>query len=76
MRVQKEHAVRTIRLDDIAEVADVRSAENGRAGSRSRASVSGAARVLADTSIVQTEVSFVEMYKGQCLFADVDTRAA
>ena len=71
MGVVKTHPVRTVRLDDIAEVAgadllkmDVQGAEVD--------VLMGAGRVLDQVGIVQSEVCFVELYKGQCLFADVD----
>ena len=36
--------------------------------------LNGGDRVLADALVVHTEVEFVEMYKGQPLFAEVDQR--
>jgi hypothetical protein len=63
-----QHPVATTRLDDIADVdflkMDVQGSElavqeHGR-------------RVLADTLLVQVEVEFVELYRGQPMFADVD----
>lgn len=65
------HSVETRRLDDVAEVAaadffkiDIQGGE--------LAVFRHAARVLANTLVIQTEVEFVELYRGQPLFADVD----
>jgi FkbM family methyltransferase len=69
--VVKRTRLQTKRLDDIPEAAaadylkmDVQGAELD--------ILRGAARALSSVLVVQTEVAFVEMYRGQPLFADVD----
>ena len=70
-RVQKAYPVQTTRLDDIPELkgtdflkADVQGAE--------LMVFEGAPRLLDDALVVHTEVEFVQLYKDQPLFADVD----
>jgi FkbM family methyltransferase len=70
-RVVKTVPIQTHRMDDIPEVAhtdllklDVQGAELD--------VLKGAEKVLTDVVLVHTEVEFVEMYKGQAMFADVD----
>lgn len=65
------HPVQTRRLDDIPEIEridllkiDVQGAE--------LSVFQNATRLLAGTLVIQTEVEFNELYKGQPLFADVD----
>jgi FkbM family methyltransferase len=72
-QVVKKHTMQTKRLDDVSEVAgadflklDVQGAELD--------VMNGGDRVLTDALVVHTEVEFVEMYKGQPLFAEVDQR--
>jgi len=72
-QVVKKHAFETKRLDDIAEVAgadfiklDVQGAELD--------VMNGGGQVLEEAVVVHTEVEFVEMYKGQPLFAEIDQR--
>ena len=72
-QVVKRHTFATKRLDDIPEITgadflklDVQGAELD--------VLNGGDRVLADALVVHTEVEFVEMYKGQPLFAEVDQR--
>ncbi|MEY3813109.1 MAG: 2-O-methyltransferase NoeI, partial [Verrucomicrobiota bacterium] len=72
-QVVKKHTFATKRLDDIPEITgadflklDVQGAELD--------VLNGGDRVLADALVVHTEVEFVEMYKGQPLFAEVDQR--
>jgi FkbM family methyltransferase len=70
-RVTKTHSVATKRLDDIPEVAgtdflkvDVQGAE--------LMVFRGGGETLKNVLVIQTEVEFVPMYKGQALFADID----
>jgi FkbM family methyltransferase len=70
-RVQKTYPVQTTRLDDIPELkgtdfikADVQGAE--------LMVFEGAPRLLDDALVVHAEVEFVQLYKDQPLFADVD----
>lgn len=65
------HPVKTHRLDDIEEIEradfikmDIQGAE--------LSVLENAQNLLKSTLIVQTEVEFVELYKGQPLFAEVD----
>jgi FkbM family methyltransferase len=65
------HDVSTVRLDDLEEIEgadylkiDVQGAEID--------VFTGAQRVLDSAVVIQTEVSFVELYRGQPFFADVD----
>jgi len=69
--VVKRTKLQTKRLDDVGEAAaadylkmDVQGAELD--------ILRGAQRALASVLVVHTEVAFVEMYRGQPLFADVD----
>jgi FkbM family methyltransferase len=70
-RAQKTYPVQTTRLDDIPELegtdflkVDVQGAE--------LLVFEGAARLLDDVLVLQTEVEFVPLYKDQPLFADID----
>jgi len=70
-RLVGKHAIQTHRLDDISEVdamdflkLDVQGGE--------LAAFEGAERLLRDCLVIQTEVEFVQLYKDQPLFADVD----
>lgn len=72
-RVVKKYPIATKRLDDLSEAAnadflklDVQGAEVD--------VMNGAEKILADATVIQTEVEFVPMYKGQPLFAEVDQR--
>lgn len=71
VRVQKTYPVETKRLDDIPELkgtdllkVDVQGAE--------LLVFQGAAKTLDDVLVIHTEVEFVELYKGQPLFGDID----
>ncbi len=68
-----EHPVETSRLDDLdlEEIADVDYLKIDVQGAE-LAVFRGAPRLLAETLVICTEVEFVELYKGQPLFADVD----
>jgi len=65
------HAVSTIRLDDIAEISDIDFIKIDVQGSE-LVVFENASRVLSSAVLIQTEVEFVEVYKGQPMFADVD----
>jgi len=65
------HPVNTTRLDDIAEIDDIDFIKIDVQGSE-LAIFQNASRVLSGTVLIQTEVEFVELYKGQPMFADVD----
>jgi FkbM family methyltransferase len=67
-----KHAVNTTRLDDIAEIGDVDFIKIDVQGSE-LAVFQNASRALSSTLLIQTEVLFVELYRGQPMFADVDT---
>jgi FkbM family methyltransferase len=65
------HAVNTTRIDDIPEIDDVDFLKIDI--QRGELDVfRNATRVLATTLLIQTEVAFLEIYRGQPLFADVD----
>lgn len=66
------HPVQTTRLDDLAEIGDIDYIKIDVQGSE-LAVFRNASRALSGTLLIQTEVEFVEMYKGQPMFADVDT---
>jgi FkbM family methyltransferase len=66
------HPVDTKRLDDIAEISDIDFIKIDVQGSE-LAVLKNATRALSGALLVQTEVEFVEIYKGQPMFADVDT---
>jgi FkbM family methyltransferase len=65
------HAITTVRLDDIAEVDDVDFIKIDVQGSE-LAVFQNASRVLADAVLIQTEVCFLELYKNQPMFSDID----
>ncbi len=65
------HPVVTRRLDDIPEIANVDFIKIDVQGSELPIFRNGL-RALSSTLLIQTEVEFVELYKGQPLFADVD----
>jgi FkbM family methyltransferase len=71
VRVVKTSRVKTRRLDDISEVkgadflkVDVQGGE--------MLVFNGAIEMLNDVLVIQTEVEFVALYKGQPLFSDID----
>lgn len=66
-----QHPVVTKRLDDIDEIVDVDFLKIDVQGSE-LSIFQNADRVLADAVLIQTEVSFVEIYKQQPMFSDVD----
>lgn len=66
-----EHPVATRRLDDIPEIDDVDFLKIDVQGSELDVMRNGR-RVIESTLLIQTEVAFVEYYKGQPMFSDVD----
>lgn len=66
-----EHAVETTRLDDIVDIGDIDFIKIDVQGSE-LAVFKNAPRTLSSAVLIQTEVEFVELYKGQPMFADVD----
>lgn len=71
MVLQKTRPVETRRLDDIEEIGDTDYIKIDVQGSEVDV-FRGAPRTLAKTTLIQTEVEFVELYEGQPLFTDVD----
>jgi FkbM family methyltransferase len=67
----RTHAVRTTRLDDVAGLDDVDFVKIDVQGAELMV-FENALRVLSQVVLVQTEVEFVELYRKQPLFADVD----
>lgn len=65
------HSVNTTRIDDIAEIGDVDFIKIDVQGSELTV-FRNALRALSGTLLIQTEVEFVELYRGQPMFADVD----
>jgi len=65
------HPVRTTRLDDVADLGDIDFIKIDVQGSE-LAVFKGGRRALSTALMVQAEVEFVELYRGQPLFADVD----
>lgn len=66
-----QHRIQTRRLDDIAEIDDADLIKIDVQGAE-LAVFRNASRLLGKALLVQTEVEFVEIYKNQPLFADVD----
>jgi len=66
------HTVNTSRLDDIKEIDDVDFIKIDIQGGE-LAVFRNAPRLLAETILIQTEVEFVELYRNQPMFSDVDT---
>ncbi|CAA6603546.1 SAM-dependent methyltransferase, FkbM family [Rhodospirillaceae bacterium LM-1] len=66
-----EHPTTTKRIDDIGDIRDIDFIKIDVQGSE-LAVLENAVRVLSTTLLVQIEVEFVELYKGQPLFADID----
>lgn len=63
--------VQTARLDDLAEIANFDYLKMDIQGAELSA-LRGASEKLKHCLVIHTEVAFVEMYKGQPLFADID----
>ncbi len=70
-RVVKEHILTTHRLDDISELDAIDFIKMDIQGAELMA-LENAVNTLKNVSVVQCEVEFVELYKRQPLFADVD----
>jgi FkbM family methyltransferase len=66
------HPVSTRRIDDIAEIDEVDFIKIDVQGSELEI-LRNASRALSRALLVQTEVEFVELYRNQPMFADVDT---
>ena len=66
-----KHSVSTTRIDDIAEIGDVDLIKIDVQGSELTV-LRNALRALSGTLLIQTEVEFVELYRDQPMFADVD----
>lgn len=66
------HEIHTTRLDDIDEIGDVDFIKLDIQGAE-QSVLASSPRTLDRAVMVQSEVEFVELYKGQPLFADVDT---
>ncbi len=66
-----KHAVDTTRLDDLPEIGNVDFIKIDVQGSELPVFRNGL-RALASAVLIQTEVEFLELYRGQPVFADVD----
>lgn len=65
------HNVETVRLDDVQEIKNVDYLKIDVQGAELDVFQNGLS-VLSQTMVVHTEACFVELYKGQPLFADID----
>lgn len=65
------HPVTTTKVDDIVDIGDVDFFKIDVQGGE-LAVFQNAVKALAGTLVIQTEVEFLELYKGQPMFADVD----
>lgn len=70
-RCVETSSVTTVRLDDIADLGPVDYIKMDIQGAELDA-IRGGERTVGSALVVESEVEFVEMYKGQPLFADVD----
>jgi FkbM family methyltransferase len=70
-RLVAEHRVATTRLDDVADLGEVDFIKIDVQGAE-LAIFSNARKALNQALAIQTEVSFVESYKNQSMFSDVD----
>jgi FkbM family methyltransferase len=66
-----QHPITTVRLDDIAEIDDVDFIKIDAQGSELNI-FKNAAKILDRAVLIQTEVNFLEVYKGQPMFSDID----
>ncbi len=69
--VVRTYPVKTTRLDDIAEIVDADFIKIDAQGSE-RMIFENAENLLKQVTLIQTEVSWVEFYKGMPLFSDID----
>ena len=67
-----QHSVITTRLDDLESIVDVDHIKIDVQGGELDV-FQNADRILADVTVIQTEVSFVELYKKQPFFSDIDS---
>lgn len=70
-RVVATHAVDTVRLDDIGEITDADFLKIDAQGAEAMIFENGQ-RVLSGVTVIQTEVCWVELYKGMPLSSDID----
>lgn len=66
-----KHTVQTVRLDDIPDISDVDFIKIDAQGAEKLIFENGPS-LLGKTTMIQTEVAWVEMYKGMPLAADID----
>lgn len=71
MEVAERLHVDTIRLDDVPEIGDVDFVKIDVQGAE-KMIFENASDVLAKATVIQTEVSWVELYRGMPLFGDID----
>jgi hypothetical protein len=71
VRPVAKHPVETTRLDDVAAIEDADFIKIDVQGAELSV-FENALRVLSQTLLVQVEVEFVELYRGQPMFADID----
>jgi FkbM family methyltransferase len=71
VRLFARHPVRTVRLDDVPDLNDVDLIKADVQGAE-LAVLKGGIRLLRRAVVVQVEVEFVELYRSQPLFSDVD----
>lgn len=72
MSLVARHDINTTKIDDITEIDDVDFIKMDIQGGELSV-FQNASRILSEALVIQTEVEFVELYKGQPMFADVDT---
>ncbi|MBS0189419.1 MAG: FkbM family methyltransferase [Planctomycetes bacterium] len=70
-RVIRSERIRTHRLDDLSEVSDVHLLKLDVQGAELDV-LRHSERILRSTMLVQCEIEFLEMYKGQPMYSDVD----
>ena len=71
MIVEKTESIQTVRLDDVPEVTDVHFLKLDVQGAELDV-LRHSQRLLTSTMLVYCEVEFLEMYKGQPLFGEID----